>query len=131
MEKTTNKIKNQVDNENVFYLGVMLEISPLTRLLPDTDASNHISEFFSVEDDDGGVITFTFSAAMAMGSTILMLGSGIRSHIRSSSWTTSAIEGRASVSFSQHLRAKVANITKHSEGQGPIPLSITENIIPD
>ena len=106
-------------------------MSLLTRLLPDTDASDHISEFFSVEDDDGGVTTFTFSAAKAMGSTIPMLDSGIRSHIRSSSRTTSAIEGRASVSFSQHLRAKVANITKHSEGQDPIPSSITEKISPD
>ena len=109
----------------------MLEISPLTRLLPDIDASDHISEFFSVEDDDGGVTTFTFSVAMAMGYAIPMLDSGIRSHIRSSSLTTSAIEGRAFVSFLQHLRAKVANITKHSEGQDPIASSITDKIIPD
>jgi hypothetical protein len=37
----------------------MLEMSPLTRLLPDT--SDHISKFFNVEDDDGGVIVFSAS----------------------------------------------------------------------
>jgi hypothetical protein len=105
----------------------MLEISPLTRLLP--DASDHIEEFFSPEDDDSGVTTF--SASMTMGSAILMSDSGIINHIRSSSRTTSAIEGRASVSSWQHLRAKVANITKHSVGQDPIPSSITEKILPD
>jgi hypothetical protein len=114
-------------NENVFYLGGMLELSPLTRLL--TDVSDHIEEFFSLEDDDGEVTTF--SASIPMGSAILMSDSGIISHIRSSSRTTSAIEGRASASLWQHLRAKVANITKHSEGQDPIPSSITEKILPD
>jgi hypothetical protein len=100
----------------IFYLGLMLEMSPLTRMPPDT--SDRISEFFNVEDDDGG-------------SAILMSNSGIIRHIRSSSWTTSAIEGRASVSSWQHLRAKVANITKHSDGQDLIPSSITEKISPD
>jgi hypothetical protein len=105
----------------------MLEMSPLTRLLPDT--SDHISEFFNVEEDDGGVTVF--SASMPMGFAILMSDSGIIRHIRSSSRTTSAIEGRAFVSSWQHLRAKVANITKHSEGQDLIPSSITEKILPD
>lgn len=46
----------------------------------------------------------------------LVSDSGIISHMFSSSRTTSAIEGRASVSSWQHLRAKVTNFSTHSDG---------------
>nr|GMD67047.1 hypothetical protein glysoja_050396 [Ipomoea batatas] len=64
-------------------------------------------------------------------SLILVSDSGIISHMASSSRTTSAIEGRESVSSWQHLRASVMNFSTHSEGYDPIRSSITENIMPE
>lgn len=51
--------------------------------------------------------------------------------IFSSSLTTSSIEGLSLVSSMEHLRAKVMNFFTMSSGNGPIVLSMMENIIPD
>ena len=70
--------------------------TPLTRSLPDT--SDDTKGFLTLEDDDGEVITFF--EPESIGSIVLMSESGIKSHIFSSSQTTSTIEGLAFVSSS-------------------------------
>lgn len=104
----------------------MLGMTPLTRLLPDT--SDDTQGFSTAEDDDCKLTTFSVSISMVY--VILVSKSGIKCHILSSSRTTSAIEGRASVSSWQHLRAKLKNFTTQSEGKEPTRSSMTEKIIP-
>ena len=68
----------------------------LARSLPDT--SDDKKGFLTLEDDDGEVIAF--SEPESIGFVVLMSESGIKSHIFSSSQTTSTIEGLAFVSSS-------------------------------
>lgn len=57
--------------------------------------------------------------------------SGIIFSMFSSSLATSNMDGRRSVLSWQQLRAKATNLSKHSDGQGPILLSMMESIKPD
>lgn len=114
---------------SVYYLGRMDGTTPLTRLLPDTSVDTK-GLFFKVIDEDGGV-TALVASLLLQSEVVRLLGSGIISQMFSSILTTSPIEGLASVSSWQHLRARVTNFSTHSDGYEPILSSITENIVPD
>lgn len=82
-----------------------------------------------LDDEDGGLLTFAI--LVIKGSEIFESDSGNISQIVSSVRTTSAIEGRASVSSWQHLRANVTNLSTHSAGYDPSRQSIIEKTFPD
>jgi len=90
----------------------MVGTAPLTRSLPDT--SDDTQGFIIIEDEEGGVISFLLSVLIV--SVVVVSDSDIICHIPSSSRTTSAIDGLASVSSLQHFMAKVKNLSMQSEG---------------
>ena len=94
------------------YLGVMVGTAPLTRSLPDT--SDDTQGFIIIEDEEGGVISFPLSVLIV--TVVVVSDSDIICHIPSSSRTTSAIDGLASVSSLQHFMARVKNLSMQSEG---------------
>lgn len=109
----------------------MLGITPLRRSLPDT--SDETNGWFgaAISRDDDVVGVAVLLASVAVDSDSPASASGVSRHMTSSSLTTSIIEGRASVSSWQHMRAKERNFSTHSEGYEPMRLSITEKVIPD
>lgn len=89
----------------------MVGITPLRRSLPETsDDTNGLADV----EDVGGVIVFP--GLVEIDSDGTLSDSGVIRHMLSSSLTTSAIEGRFSVSSWQHLRANDTNCSTHSEG---------------
>lgn len=89
----------------------MVGITPLRRSLPET--SDDTNGLAAVEEV-GGVIVFPGLEEIDSDGTLS--DSGVIRHMFSSSLTTSAIEGRFSVSSWQHLRANDTNCSTHSEG---------------
>ena len=64
---------------------------------------------------EGGVTTLSLSGTMEFDGAAAS-ASGVILHMFSNSQHTSDIEGLASVSSWQHLRAKDMNLSMHSEG---------------
>lgn len=85
---------------------------PLTRSLPET--SWETKGVFMEADEDGVVASLPESETK--DSVAWVSDSGNISHMLSSSLYTSDIEGRASVSSWQHLRATFMNFSTHSDG---------------
>ena len=112
----------------IFYRGLIVGSTPLTRSLP--DISTDIKGVLLFEDDDGVELN-NFPESLDIYSGILALDSGIMDHMFSSSRTTSAILGRASGSSLVHFKARFKNFAISSEGYGPMRGSITENTSPD
>ncbi|GLU11960.1 hypothetical protein SLE2022_286760 [Rubroshorea leprosula] len=74
-----------------YYLGVMVGITPLTKSLPET--SEDVYGFFTIEDDEGGVVDVFFGSlsmdSASNGSEYFGIINPIVSKVR----TTSTIEG--------------------------------------
>lgn len=89
----------------------MVGIFPLTRSLLDTSAE---TKGVLIVDDEGCELNFlpeplvTYSASMSVSGNI--------EHMFSSSLATSAILDRSSGASLQHFKAKVKNLSTHSEG---------------
>jgi len=90
----------------------MVGIFPLTRSLPDTSAET--KGVLVVDEEECGLNTLpeslvTYSASIASVSVNI-------EQMLSSSLATSIILGRSSGSSLQHFKAKVKNLSAHSEG---------------
>ncbi|KHN37139.1 hypothetical protein glysoja_050396, partial [Glycine soja] len=82
-----------------------------------------------VDANDGGAMLPELSKLTISDKRVS--GSGNIAMISSSSLTTSSIDGLSSGLSWQHLRARVKNLSKQSDGYNPILLSMMEYIVPD
>ena len=89
----------------------MVGTTPLTRSLPDKDEDTN--EFLVTKDEDGVAEEPEY---VEVDSETNMSDSGIILSKFSSSLTTANIDGLFSVLSSQQLSAKVANLSRHSDG---------------
>lgn len=93
------------------HRGVMRGNPLLTRSLPEASDDTY---WLLVTKDEVGV--HILPESVTIDSEGVASASGIIRHMHSSSLTTSDIEGLASVSSRQHLRANDTNFSTHSEG---------------
>lgn len=120
-----------------YQRGTIVGIISLTRLLPDTYEDMCCCSFLVAwypdvvvvdDDEDEGAILPELSKET---SDKLISVSGNKAIMSSNSLTTSIIDGLSSGWSWQQLRARVKNLSKHSDGYKPILLSIMVSIEPD